>query len=101
MGNRLFNTERYGIIPLNFILTDELPRLTELEKSRKSGCRMCLFLKNVLLNQIEANVSRNAGSLQLILSEFHPDLGTVRFAITPQLWLPSHTTGEVRIGEIV
>ncbi|KAF4437819.1 HET-domain-containing protein [Fusarium austroafricanum] len=99
LGNRLFDIEGYGMIPLNFILEDELPGLPELEKSSTSGCRLCLFLKNVLLNQIEANLSGAAGSLQLVFSEFHPDLGTVRFASTRELWLPSHITGEIRIGE--
>ncbi|KAF4946979.1 hypothetical protein FSARC_14073 [Fusarium sarcochroum] len=101
-GRDDLDLDEYGIVPLKFVLNDVLPGFPELEKSIAAGCRMCLFLKNALLNQLESTTTEDssvaASNVQLMLSEFHPDLGTVQFTDRREDWLPSHIVGELCIG---
>ncbi|KAH6962106.1 heterokaryon incompatibility protein-domain-containing protein [Ilyonectria sp. MPI-CAGE-AT-0026] len=99
LGRDDMDLDEYGIIPLSFTLDDVLPELPELGKSIAAGCRMCLFLKKVILADLRStpNLAENTGSLQLRLTEFHPDLGTVQYANGREDWLPYHIDGELRI----
>ncbi|KAF4469271.1 HET-domain-containing [Fusarium albosuccineum] len=103
VGRDDLDLDEYGIVPLKYVLDDVLPELPELGRSIAAGCRMCLLLKNVLITQLELTTTTGGtngatGSVQLRLSEFHPDLGTVQFTDRREDWLPSHIYGELRIG---
>lgn len=100
LGRDDMDLDEYGIIPLSFTLDDVLPELPELGRSIAAGCRMCLFLKKVILADVRStlNLAENTDSLQLKLTEFHPDLGTVQYANGREDWLPYHIDGELRIG---
>lgn len=100
LGRDDMDLDDYGIVPLSFTLDDVLPELPELGRSIAAGCCMCLFLKKVILADLRStpSLAKNTGSLQLRLTEFHPDLGTVQFANGREDWLPYRIEGELRIG---
>ncbi|KAJ4329034.1 hypothetical protein N0V84_000384 [Fusarium piperis] len=99
-GRDDLDLDEYRIIPLDFTLKDELPDLPELERSGANHCHMCLFLKKVILTQLQLLPIEQtyAGSITLQLNEFHPDLATVQFANSRDDWLPNRITGELRLG---
>ncbi|KAJ4192440.1 hypothetical protein NW767_010666, partial [Fusarium falciforme] len=99
-GRDDLDLDEYGIIPLDFILEDELPGLPQLDRSGANGCHMCLFLKKVILTQLQLRPTEQnyAGRITLQLNEFHPDLATVQFANSRDDWLPNRIAGELRMG---
>ncbi|KAJ4212990.1 hypothetical protein NW759_011251 [Fusarium solani] len=99
-GRDDLDLDEYGIIPLDFTLEDELPDLPQLDRSGANGCHMCLFLKKVILTQLQLRPTEKnyAGPITLQLNEFHPDLATVQFANSRDDWLPNRITGELRMG---
>lgn len=99
-GRDDLDLDEYGIIPLDFALEDELPDLPELGRSEANGCHMCLFLKKVILTQLQLLPTKKnyAGRITLNLTEFHPDLATVQFANSRDDWLPNRIAGELRMG---
>ncbi|KAH7136357.1 heterokaryon incompatibility protein-domain-containing protein [Dactylonectria macrodidyma] len=100
LGRDDVDLDDYGIVPLNFTLDDVLPGLPKLGRSIAAGCRMCFFLKRVILAQPSStSTSRSSTkSLHLRFTAFHPDLGTVQFAKGRGDWLPHRIEGELRIG---
>lgn len=99
-GRDDLDLDEYGIIPLDFTLEDELPDLPQLNESGANGCHMCLFLKKVILTQLQLHPTEQsyAGPIKLQLNEFHPDLATVQFANSRDDWLPNRIAGELRMG---
>lgn len=102
-GRDDLDLDEYGIIPLDFVLEDELPDLPELGRSEANGCHMCLFLKKVILTQLQLLPTEHnyAGPIALQLTEFHPDLATVQFANSRDDWLPNRITGELHMAKEV
>lgn len=96
-GRDDLDLDEYGIVHLDFTLEDELPDLPGLERS---GCHMCLFLKKVILTQLQLLPTGQSyvGRIALQFTEFHPDLGTVQFTDSRDDWLPNRIAGELRMG---
>ncbi|RMJ13475.1 hypothetical protein CDV36_006847 [Fusarium kuroshium] len=95
-GRDDLDLDEYGIVHLDFTLEDELPDLSVLERS---GCHMCLFLKKVILTQLQLIPAKQNynGRITLQFTEFHPDLGTVQFTDSRDDWLPNRIVGELRM----
>lgn len=99
-GRDDLDLDEYGFIPLDFKLEDELPHLPELKRSIANRCRMCFFLKKVILTQLQLlpTAQNYTGGITLHLTEFHPDLATVQFTDSRDDWLPNRIAGELRLG---
>jgi hypothetical protein len=91
--------EDYGAVPLKYVLEDTYPAISKPRHGRKKyGCVICRFLGRVIWSYLLASPHLKTSAsvdLKLELSEYHPQLGSVKFGNS---LLPGNIRGRITIN---